>query len=127
MINLAFELRFPHILILHLSVKLPSYHPLRLSFELDHLVFLSFIHRLAVNIAAHSFSNKRLTSFINFGERERNPFNLNWQKSAEGKCPPSVGHLNNGGTGHGPLRLNVPPLPWDMGKALPEVGVDRRL
>ncbi|KAK0143193.1 Copine-9 [Merluccius polli] len=42
-----------------------------------------------------------------------------------------VGRLNNGGTEHGPLGLNVPRLPRYMVKALPEVGVealsDRRL
>ena len=42
-----------------------------------------------------------------------------------------VGRLNNGGTEHGPLGLNVPRLPRYMIKALPEVGVealsDRRL
>ncbi|TWW57327.1 hypothetical protein D4764_07G0000460 [Takifugu flavidus] len=32
-----------------------------------------------------------------------------------------VSHLNNGGTEHGPLGLNVPRLPRDMVKALPEV------
>ncbi|KAK0146941.1 hypothetical protein N1851_013726 [Merluccius polli] len=42
-----------------------------------------------------------------------------------------VSCLNNGGTEHGPLGLNVPRLPRYMVKALPEVGVealsDRRL
>ncbi|TWW66908.1 hypothetical protein D4764_20G0009400 [Takifugu flavidus] len=42
-----------------------------------------------------------------------------------------VSCLNNGGTEHGPVRFNVPRLPRDMVKALPEVRVeapsDRRL
>ncbi|TWW60987.1 hypothetical protein D4764_05G0010770 [Takifugu flavidus] len=35
-----------------------------------------------------------------------------------------VSHLNNGGTKHGPLGLNVPHLPRDMVKAIPEVVVE---
>ncbi|TWW77686.1 hypothetical protein D4764_12G0010760 [Takifugu flavidus] len=34
-----------------------------------------------------------------------------------------VSRLNNGVKEHGPLGLNVPCLPWDMVKALPEVSV----
>lgn len=36
----------------------------------------------------------------------------------------SIGNLENGGTEHGPPRLNVPGLPRDMGKVLPDVGVE---
>ncbi len=42
-----------------------------------------------------------------------------------------IGRLNNGGTEHSPLGLNIPRLPRDMVEVLPEVGVeapsDRRL
>ncbi|KAK3544205.1 hypothetical protein QTP86_008302 [Hemibagrus guttatus] len=34
------------------------------------------------------------------------------------------GCVNNGGGEHGPLRLNVPNLPWDLVETLPEVGVE---
>ena len=34
-----------------------------------------------------------------------------------------VSCLNNGGTEHGPFRLNIPHLPRNMVEALPEVGV----
>ncbi|KAK3571270.1 hypothetical protein QTP86_005911 [Hemibagrus guttatus] len=34
------------------------------------------------------------------------------------------GYINNGGGEHGPLRLNVPYLPWDLVETLPEVGVE---
>ncbi|KAK3533518.1 hypothetical protein QTP70_023342, partial [Hemibagrus guttatus] len=34
------------------------------------------------------------------------------------------GCINNGGGEHGPLRLDVPNLPWDLVETLPEVGVE---